>query len=114
MRSSQRAQHLPQGAEKRAYVGCRYCRKIFSFGMSGMNALRISRNATPGRLLSRSAASVHALPAGQRCVRMIPQARVKEQEELGLVLSDLEREYFREVGTPSNLNIREKGFAARP
>lgn len=41
---------------------------------------------------------VRALPVGQRCARMIPQVRVKEQEELGLVLSDLEREYFREVG----------------
>ena len=41
---------------------------------------------------------VHAWPVGQRCARMIPQARVKEREELGLVLSDLEREYYREVG----------------
>ena len=62
-----------------------------------MSALRTLRNATPAHHLSRSAATLHILPLGQRYVRMVPQARVKEQQELGLVLSDLEREYFREV-----------------
>ncbi len=81
--------------------------------MSGMTALRISRNAMPGQSLFRSAASVHALPAGQRYVRMIPHARVKEQEELGLVLSDLEREYFREVSSGYICNMKVKCIAAR-
>ena len=63
-----------------------------------MSALRTSRNVTPAQPLLRRATAVHVLPLGQRCMRMIPQARVKQQEELGLVLSDLEREYFREVG----------------
>ena len=81
--------------------------------MPGMNALRISRNATPGQSLIRNAASVHAVPVGQRCVRMIPQARVKEQEELGLVLSDLEREYFREVSNSCFQNMKLIFFVAR-
>ena len=35
----------------------------------------------------------------QRCLYTIPHAQVKEREELGLVLSDIERNYFREVCT---------------
>ena len=45
----------------------------------------------------RTAAQSPALPSQQRCMRMTPQAKVEQQEELGIVLSELEREYYREV-----------------
>ncbi len=62
-----------------------------------MNALRSPLNARPAQLLVRTAAHRRALPVGQRCVRMTPQATVKEQEEFGLVLSAVEQDYYREV-----------------
>ena len=45
----------------------------------------------------RPAAQSLALPSQQRCMRMVLRARVEQQEELGLVLSEVEREYYREV-----------------
>ena len=62
-----------------------------------MNALRPPLNARPTQLHVRTAAQSRVLPVGPRCVRMTPQARVKEQEEFGLVLSAVEQDYYREV-----------------
>ena len=66
-----------------------------------MNALRPPLNARAAQLHVRSATQSCSLPVGQRCVRMTPQARVKEQEEFGLVLSAVEQDYYREVCTHS-------------
>lgn len=72
-------------------------RKIFSPRISPMNIVRPLLAGGSAFPHLRPAAQSLALPSQQRCMRMMLQARIEQQEELGLVLSELEREYYREV-----------------
>ena len=62
-----------------------------------MNIVRASLSIRPAFQHLNGATQNPSVALEQRCLRTIPHAQVKQREELGLVLSDTERDYFREV-----------------
>ena len=62
-----------------------------------MNIVRASLSIRPAFQHLNGASQNPGVALEQRCLRTIPHAQVKQREELGLVLSDTERDYFREV-----------------
>ena len=62
-----------------------------------MNIVRASLSIRPAFQHLDGASQKRGVALEQCCLRTIPHAQVKQREELGLVLSDTERDYFREV-----------------
>ena len=62
-----------------------------------MNIVRASLSIRPAFQHLDGASQKRGVALEQCCLRTIPHAQVKQREELGLVLSDTEREYFGEV-----------------
>ena len=62
-----------------------------------MNVVRASLSIRPSFPHSSGPTQSPGVFLEQRCLRTIPHAQVKQREELGLVLSDIERDYYREV-----------------
>ena len=62
-----------------------------------MNIVRASLSIRPAFQHLDGASQKRGVALEQCCLRTIPHAQVKQREELGLVLSDIERDYYREV-----------------
>ena len=78
-----------------------------------MNIVRASLIVRPAFQHLNGATQNPGVAQEQRCLRIIPQAQVKQREELGLVLSDTERDYFREVCARHFLRVPSAGSNRR-